>query len=76
MTNATDSDIPGLDLNNFHSDSYQNWVVISTTTLSNLFAVTPGGSDYVGTMNVAPNQFVNGGAVTNLINTNFILAAS
>ena len=76
VTNATDSDIPGLDLNNFHSDSYQNWVVISTTTLSNLFAVTPGGSDYVGTMNVAPNQFVNGGAVTNLINTNFILAAS
>ena len=75
-TNATDPDIPGLDLNNFHSDSYLNWVVISMTTLSNLFNVTPGGSDYLGTLDVAPNQFVNGLAVTNLINTNFILAAS
>jgi hypothetical protein len=75
-TSATDSDVPGLDLNNFHSDSYTNWVVISSSTLSNLFNVTPGGVDYVGTLNVAPGQFVNGSAVTNLINTNFIFAAS
>ena len=73
---ATDIDLPGLDLNNFHSDSYTNWVVISRSTLSNLFGVLPGGADYEGTLNVAPNQFVNSLAVTNLIRTNFILAAS
>ncbi|SPE51463.1 exported hypothetical protein [Verrucomicrobia bacterium] len=76
VTNATDTDIPGADLNNFHSDSYLDWVVISRSTLSNLFAVVPGGADYVSTVNVAPNQFVNGVAVTNLIDTNFIFAAS
>ena len=75
-TSSTDVDAPGLDLNDFHSDSYTNWVVISRSSLSNLFAVTPGGSDYVSTLNVAPNQFVNGQPVTNLISGNFAFAAS
>ncbi len=75
-TNATESDMPGLDLNDFHSDSYTNFVVISRTTLSNLFSVVPGGGDYVGTLNVAPSQYVNGNKVTNLISTNFVIAAS
>jgi len=75
-TNATDQDIPGLELNNFHSDSYLDWVVISRSTLSNLFTVTPGGADYVSTVNVAPNQVVNNALVTGLISNNFILAAS
>jgi hypothetical protein len=76
VSNATDPDLPGLDLNDFHSDSYKDWVVISRSTLSNLFNVTPGGQDYLGTLNVAPNQFVNGIQVVDLIRTNFIFAAS
>jgi hypothetical protein len=75
-SSATDPDVGGLDLNNFHSDSYTNWVVISRSTLSNLFTVTPGGADYTGTVNVAPNQVVNSNLVTSLITSNFIFAAS
>ncbi len=75
-SNTTDSDLPGSDLNNFHSDSYLDWTVISRSTLSNLFTVVPSGNYYVPTLNVAPNQWLNGSPVTNLINTNFALAAS
>ncbi len=76
VSNMTDSDLSHNDLRDFHSDSYLNWVVISSSTLSTLFNVVPGGTDYIPALNVAPNQFVNGLAVTNLINTNFIFAAS
>lgn len=76
VTNATDPDIPGVNLQDFHSDSYLNWVVINSSTLSNLFEVVPGGTDYIGILNEAPSQFVNGLAVTNLFSTNFVLAAS
>ncbi len=76
VSNSSDSDLPGADLNNFHSDSYLDWVVISRSTLSNLFGVVPGGSDYLSTTNVAPLQFVNGIGINNLISTNFALAAS
>jgi hypothetical protein len=76
VTNATDSDIPGLDLNDFHSDSYLDWVVISRSTLSNLWNAIPGGTDYFSVTNVAPNQVVNNTLVTDLISNNFILAAS
>lgn len=76
VTNATDPDLPGLDLNNFHSDSYLDWVVISRSTLSNLVTVVPGGLDYISVTNVAPNQVVNDAVVTDLISNNFIFAAS
>lgn len=76
VSNLTDQDVPGSDLNNFHSDSYIDWVVISRSTLSNLFNVVPGGADYTSVLNVAPFQFVNGTLVTNLISNNFALAAS
>lgn len=76
VANATDQDMPGADLYNFHSDSYLDWVVISHDTLTNFFTVTPGGNWYVGTLNAPVNQFLNGAAVTNLVSTNFIFAAS
>ncbi len=76
VTNATDSDVPGFDVNNFRSDSYRDWVVISRGTLSNLFAVVPGGVNYLSTTNVAPNQVINNTLVTNLISNKFILATS
>ena len=77
VTNYTDPDtVPGLDLNNFHSDSYLDWVVISRSTLSNLFTVTPGGGDFPSTLNVAPNQVINGAVVTDLISSNFAFAVS
>lgn len=76
VTNSTDSDLPGTDLNNFHSDSYLDWVVISRSTLSNLFGVVPGGSDYQSTLNITPLQFLNGALVSNLISSNFAFAAS
>ncbi len=77
VQNFTDPDtVPGSDLNNFHSDSYLDWVVISRSTLSNLFAVTPGGADFVGTLNVAPNQVINGALVTNLVSGNFAFAVA
>ncbi|PYI82823.1 MAG: hypothetical protein DME26_16355, partial [Verrucomicrobia bacterium] len=77
VTNFTDLDIlPGNDLNNFHSDTFVDWTVISRSTLSNWFAVTPGGADYLSIFNVAPNQVINNAVVTNLISTNFIIAVS
>ena len=76
VQNYTDPDIPGLDLNNFKSDSYMDWVVISRSTLSNLFGVIPGGGDFPSTLNVAPGQVINGSLVTNLIDGNFIFAVS
>jgi hypothetical protein len=75
VTNATDPDLPGLDLNNFHSDSYVDWVVISRSTLSNIWNV-PGGADYLSVTKVAPNQAVNNTLVSDLLSNNFILAAS
>jgi hypothetical protein len=76
VVNFTDPDLPGLDLNNFHSDSYLDWVLISRSTLSNLFAVVPGGTDFLETVNVAPNQVINNALVTNLIDGNFMFAVS
>jgi hypothetical protein len=76
VTNATDPDLPGPDLNNFHSDAYLDWVVISRSTLSNVWTAIPGGTDYISVTNVAPNQVVNNALVTDLISSNFIFAAS
>jgi hypothetical protein len=77
VSNFTDADIvTGPDLNNFHSDSFLDWAVISRSTLSNWFAVTPGGGDFLNIFNVAPNQVFNSAVVTNLISNNFIIAVS
>jgi len=77
VSNNTDSDsVTGEDLNNFHSDSFLNWAVLSRSTLSNWFAVTPGGTDFVNIFNVAPNQVFDGAVVKNLITDNFIIAVS
>lgn len=75
-TNATDPDQFVLDLNDFRSDSFTNFNVISRSTLSNWFNVVPGGADYVGTVNVAPSQYMNGARVTSLISNNFVIAPS
>ncbi|HWQ90216.1 MAG TPA: hypothetical protein VN673_00990, partial [Clostridia bacterium] len=72
----TDSDLPWLDINDFRSDYYTNWVVISRSTLTNLTAVVPDGPDFLAAFNVAPNQVVNGSVITNLIETNFIFAVA
>ncbi|MFO1513505.1 MAG: hypothetical protein U1F83_11410 [Verrucomicrobiota bacterium] len=75
--NFTDLDsVPGNDLNNFHSDSFLDWTTVSRSTVSNWFAVTPDGGDFVSIFNVAPNQVINNAVVTNLISTNFIIAVS
>jgi hypothetical protein len=76
VQNFTDQDLPWPDLNDFRSDSYLDWVVISRNTLMNLMNVVPGGEDFVATTNVAPNQVINGTIVTNLINNNFIFAVA
>ena len=77
VVNFTDFDtFPGYDLNNFHSDTFLDWTVISRSTLSNWFTVDPDGGDFVSATYVAPNQVINNALVTNLINTNFIIAVS
>jgi hypothetical protein len=76
VQNFTDQDIPGYDLNDFRSDAYLDWVVISRSTLSNLWTVDPGGPDFFGVTNVAPNQVVENQLVTNLVDGNFIFAVS
>jgi hypothetical protein len=53
-----------------------DWVVISRSTLSNLFNVVDGGADFPSTLNVAPNQVINGALVTDLISSNFAFAVS
>jgi hypothetical protein len=74
VTNATDPNVAGLDLNDVLSDSYLDWVVISRTRLIN--SLMSSNADFVGVTNVAPNQVINGALVTNLINGNFIFAVS
>jgi len=77
VTNFTDLDtVPGPDLNNFHSDTFVDWTVVSRSTVSNWFALTPGGGDFTSIFNVAPNQVINNALVTNLVSTNFIIAVS
>ena len=77
VANFTDPDIvPGPDLNNFHSDTYLDWTVVSRSTVSNWFTVTPDGNYFTSIFNVAPNQVINNALVTNLVSTNFIIAVS
>jgi hypothetical protein len=77
VTNFTDLDtVPGYDLNNFHSDTFVDWTVVSRSTMSNWFTVTPDGGDFSTIFNVAPNQVINNAVVTNLVNSNSIIAIS
>jgi hypothetical protein len=77
VTNFTDLDIvPGDDLDNFHSDTFMNWTVVSPSNITNWFAVTPDGTDFLTIFNVAPNQVINNTVVTRLINSNSIIAIS
>ena len=77
VLNFTDLDtFPGTDLNNFHSDTFLNWTVVSRSTISNWFTVTPGGGDFLTIFDVAPNQVINNALVTNLISSNSIIAIS
>ena len=75
--NFTDFDtFPGDDPNNFHSDTFLNWAVVSPSNMTNWFSVTPDGGDFLTIFNVAPNQVINNAVVTNLISTNSIIAVS
>ena len=77
VTNFTDLDtFPGTDLNNFHSDSFVDWTVVSPSNITNWFVVTPGGADFTTIFNVAPNQVIDNAVVTNLISSNSIIAIS
>ena len=77
VANFTDPDfVVGLNLNNYHSDSFLDWTVISRSTLSNWATVDPPGAEYLGIFNVAPNQVINGAVVMNLISNNFFIAVS
>jgi len=77
VTNFTDLDTaPGYDLNNFHSDAFLDWTVVSRSTISNWFTVTPDGTDFLTIFNVAPNQVINNAVVTDLVTSNSIIAIS
>ena len=77
VANFTDLDtVFGYDLNNFHSDAFLDWTVVSRSTISNWFTVTPDGGDFTTIFNVAPNQVINNAVVTNLITSNSIIAIS
>jgi hypothetical protein len=53
--NFTDTDAPGEDLDNLHSDTYKGWIVVSRDRLAGLKSRI---------FNVAPNQTINGQPVT------------
>ncbi len=70
VTNFTDDATPGEDLDDPKSDSYKNWVVISTDrVLSNPW-------EGPRRLSTAPNQFVNGALVTSIAKGKFIYAES
>lgn len=73
ITNMTAEDFPGADFTDRRSDSYKDWVVLTPDTFA---AAAANFSDFNNLKNVAPNQYVNGALITNLINGNFILADS
>ncbi len=76
VQNHTDlGSVPGYDLNDFRSDAFLDWTVISRSTLSNWWGVTDG-EWYWGVTNVAPNQCINGTLLNDLVSTNFIIAVS
>ncbi len=68
VTNYTDTDVAGYDLNDAHSDAFKNWVIISLARLTTQF---PADRRTPGTLNV-----VNGVVLDGLIQGQFIYAAS
>lgn len=72
-THLTDGESGFSDLADFRSDAYLNWVVVEASRQSEW---TAGGGDYGNLFNVVPDQFVNGQAVTTLLESNFLFAAS
>lgn len=68
VVNFTSGAGAGEDLNNLGSDSYLNWVVINRQRLVDM--------NQLNRLYVAPNQYVNGQLVTNLVENNFIYAES
>lgn len=72
--NFTADDIPGPDLDNPHSDSFKDWVVISRQRVQAIGVA--GGFEGTRRLQVIPNQIVNGAEVTNLVDGNFIYAES
>lgn len=72
--NFTDSLTGGEDLDDPKSDSFLNWVVISR---ARVLAIGEAGRwEGPRRLMVAPNQFLNGAAVTNLVEGKFIYAES
>ncbi len=65
--NYTAENTPGWDLTDKSSDSFKNWIVISTTTMTGV----EGSS-----MNNDPNQTVNGQPVTTIASGNVLWATS
>lgn len=74
VLNFTDEGSPGIDLASPHSDSFKDWVLISRTRVEEIGAA--GGFDAARRLRVAPNQFVNGVLVTNLVEGKFMYAES
>jgi hypothetical protein len=66
-TNNTQTDVPGLDLNNPRSDSYLSWVVITTNTLQ----IAKGAAPLA-----VPPILVNGSFLTTIANSQLCYAES
>jgi hypothetical protein len=74
VANFTDSLTGGEDLDDPKSDSYLNWLVISR---ERVLAIGEAGRwEGPRRLMVAPNQFLNGAPVTNLVEGKFIYAES
>ena len=73
VTNLTTQVYAGPDFTERRSDSFMDWVVLTPPTFD-LFAANL--TDAYALTNVAPDVYVNGALVTNLMRTNFILGIS
>jgi hypothetical protein len=73
VTNATSGASGTSDLDDFRSDAYLDWVLISTNRIPTLVA---GGASDADIGLVASDQYVNGQAITTLLNNQFFLAQS
>jgi hypothetical protein len=73
VSNFTTEDMPGPDFYAHKSDTYKDWTVIGQETWQQLSA---NFGDLYNLTNMAPDQYINGLAITNLQSKNFILAES
>lgn len=76
VVNYTSNPTGAEDLDDPDSDSYLNWVVISRQRIIDVGTAPISKWNAQDRLNVAPNQYVNGQAITNLIEGNFIYAES